>query len=213
MDLQKQFFEQAYKTGSDLWTPINKTIELKNLLHVLPKDAMILDIGCGRGRADFGLVDLGYKVIGLDYVKDIVDNNNDEAKTRNVLERVRFIEGDAEDIPFTDSSFDAVLDIGTSHHFNKEKFLTYTKEVSRIVKQGGYFFFVGLSSQTPKYLTFLPAQSDDHGFNYHGVDYHFFSKEELQTFFGETFDILNIETIEMGEKEKGLYHVALMKRR
>lgn len=213
MDSQKQFFEQAYKTGSDLWTSVNKTIEMKNFLSLLPKEGMILDIGCGRGRIDFALVDLGHKVIGLDYVKDIVESNNDEAKTRNVLDKVRFVEGSAFDIPFADASFDGALDIGVAHHFTKDELVLYRDEISRVLKKGGLLFLVVLAHETPKYLTFLPAQSEVAEFDFHGVHYHFFAKEELDSTFGSTFDLLEHETMELKDKENALYHVRVLKRK
>lgn len=213
MDKQKEYFEQAYRTGSDLWTEFSRKIDLENFLKHLPKDAMLLDIGCGRGRVSFSLVEMGHKVIGIDYVKEIVEKNNEEAKIRNVLDRVRFIEGNALDIDFDDASFDAVFDIGLSHHFKKQDLEKYAKEISRVVKQRGYMFFVGLSRETPKFMKFLPQQSDDGEFDSHGVHYHFFTQEEIIEYFGETFEIVSTETLQTGEKEKHFYTVSVMKRK
>ncbi len=213
MDKQKEYFEQAYNTGSDIWTLVSKKIDLDNFLTNLPKDAMLLDVGSGRGRVAFSLVDLGYKVIGLDYVSSIVEKNNDEAKTRGVLDKVRFVVGDATDIDFADGSFDAIFDIGTSHHFKKDEMEKYVKEISRVVKQGGYMFFVGLSRETPKYMTFLPQQSEDGEYDHHGVHNHFFTEEEIEKYFGETFEIVSMESMRLGEKDKLFYLIVSMKRK
>jgi SAM-dependent methyltransferase len=53
-----------------------------------------------------------------------------------------FVCGDAQSMPFPDSSFDAVVNIESSHCY--ESMNTFLAEVCRVLRPGGRFFFADL---------------------------------------------------------------------
>jgi SAM-dependent methyltransferase len=79
-------------------------LDRERLTRLLPRDAVILDYGCGQGRLTQELIELGYiNVLGLDSSAEMI---------RIARERVPdagFAETDGEHLPCGDSSIDAVL--------------------------------------------------------------------------------------------------------
>lgn len=185
---QDTFFATAYNTGTDAWTSIPFERRATEIASHLPKGAMVLDIGAGRGNTLYELAELGLRAIGLENNTQLVEKGNEEVKAKGLGESIRFFEGTALDIPFTTGSFDAVIDIGLLHHLKPEDFYLYIEEVARVLKQGGVFFISALSKKTQKYLNWNPSgeQSD---FERDGVRYHFFSHEELQSLLRNHFEI------------------------
>ena len=106
-DVLQRHFETAYRTGTDLWSDTGTMINAKALAEVIPNHGMVLDLGCGRGRFTFELAKHGLRVIGLDIVKDIVKQGNEEVKRRALEKSLRFVEGTGFDVPFAENGFDA----------------------------------------------------------------------------------------------------------
>lgn len=57
-------------------------------LEALPPGGSVLDIGCGGGRATFGLVPPAGKVVGVDHQQGMLDVFSEEARTRGVQSEV-----------------------------------------------------------------------------------------------------------------------------
>lgn len=99
------------------------------LLHSNPNDS-ILDIGCGKAGLLNYLSSMGYKnLYGID--RDIISIT--EAK--KVLENANFCFGEAEDIPFEDSSFDLVVLDQVLEHLHWP--LNAISEIYRVLKDDG----------------------------------------------------------------------------
>jgi SAM-dependent methyltransferase len=94
----------------DFWNQAARTREFthpldrERLTRLLPRDAVILDYGCGQGRLTGELIELGYiNVLGLDSSPEMI---------RIARERVPdsgFAETDGSRLPCGDASVDAVL--------------------------------------------------------------------------------------------------------
>jgi ubiquinone/menaquinone biosynthesis C-methylase UbiE len=67
----------------------------------------LLDVGCGTGVVSITAARLGAKVTGLDLTPELLQRARENARISEVA--VEFHEGDAEDLPFADASFDVVL--------------------------------------------------------------------------------------------------------
>ena len=181
----QRFFETAYKTGSDVWTHIPYLNKGSLLTKKLSRNSLILDIGSGRGLWAFHLVSLGYRVIGLDTVGDLVTKTNEEVKNHKLIGRARFIAGSALDIPLTDESFDAVTDFGLLQHLAEEEQAVYARELLRVLKPGGYLLLVMLSKETRVFLGFSPKESVTGIFDKEDIHYHFFTEEGIEQLFGD----------------------------
>lgn len=183
-DAQKDFFEIAYRTGSDVWTHIPYHSTALRMVPALPKDSFVLDIGVGRGLWLHKLVAEGYRVIGLDYISDIAKKGNADLKLEGLGDRARFIHGDVLDIPFADHTFDLVTDIGVLQHLTHGQWNQYMSEIIRVARQDGYVLNVSLSKETLRFLGFSPKHSAEASFEKFDVSYYFFTNAELNELFG-----------------------------
>lgn len=96
------------------------------------KDKVCLDAGCGSGRYVQAMLDLEAKeIVGIDLDPAVAKKNiyNPKAKV---------MEGDIREIPFPDSYFDFICCNGVLHHLENPP--EVIKELSRVLKKGGYLF-------------------------------------------------------------------------
>jgi SAM-dependent methyltransferase len=67
----------------------------------------VLDVACGNGNAALAAARRFCQVTGIDYVPELLDRARQRAHAEGL--EATFLEGDAEDLPFPDASFDVVL--------------------------------------------------------------------------------------------------------
>ena len=88
----------------------------------------VLDVCCGPGMLAQGAIARGAQAVGLDF-------SNVVELARKVVPTAQFQQGDAQDLPFPDNSFDAaVCGYGLMHVPDAEKVL---REMQRVVRPGG----------------------------------------------------------------------------
>lgn len=93
----------------------------------------LLDVATGPGYVAGVAAQRGANVIGIDFSTAMI------AQARQHYSMVDFREGDAEDLPFADGSFDAVvMNFGLLHLGRPERALT---EGHRVLRPGGRFAF------------------------------------------------------------------------
>ena len=85
------------------------TQQLGNLIDLQPGQR-VLDVASGSGTSALFLAEhFGVDVVGIDYGRSAVAAANTAANDASLADQVRFEVGDAEQLPFTDNSFDALL--------------------------------------------------------------------------------------------------------
>ena len=111
---------------------MQSVIALLNAAHVT-KGTRMLDVACGPGYAAAAAAALGASAIGIDFSSAMIE----EARDR--FPGIEFQEGDAEQLSFEDSSFDAVvLNFGMLHLARPEQALA---EAHRVLRPGGRVAF------------------------------------------------------------------------
>ncbi len=100
----------------------------------------VLEVGCGRGGgASFVRRYHGVKqMTGVDFSKKAVRFCLD----RHQVDGLSFVHGDAEALPFADQSFDAVINVESSHCYRSMP--AFLEQVNRVLRPGGYFLFADL---------------------------------------------------------------------
>lgn len=105
---------------------ISRTAMNERFLKDISKDASILEVGCGAG-CELGLLRGFTNLKGVDINPKAVEFCRDKG--------FDVIQGDAESLPFEDSSFDLVMTNGLLIHMPLEKLSTVMAEIVRISRQ------------------------------------------------------------------------------
>jgi ubiquinone/menaquinone biosynthesis C-methylase UbiE len=97
----------------------------------------VLEIGCGHGGgASYLTRTLGpTSYTGL----DLNPAGIALCRKRHNVPGLDFVQGDAENLPFPDESFDAVINIESSHNY--PQFPRFLAEVVRVLHPGGHFLY------------------------------------------------------------------------
>ncbi len=112
--------------------------EYLDRLNISPS-ARVLDIGCGTGvvtRSIAARSGFAGHVVGLDYSPKLIDVANRLAAEEGVADRVTFEVSNAEELPYSNSEFDAVVAHTAISHVSDP--LALLKEAARVVKPTGY---------------------------------------------------------------------------
>jgi 2-polyprenyl-6-hydroxyphenyl methylase/3-demethylubiquinone-9 3-methyltransferase len=97
--------------------------------------ATVLDLGCGAGFLANDLARAGHRVVGLDLSNEALA----VAARHDETGRVRWLRGDAYELPFPAASFDAVCAMDLLEHVEEPGRII--AEAARVLTQGGLFFF------------------------------------------------------------------------
>lgn len=93
----------------------------------------VLDVGCGPGYVSAAASERGAKPIGLDFSAEMI------AIAKKMWPRIEFREGDAQNLPFADATFDRVVaNFALLHLANPQRAMA---EAARVLKAGGRFGF------------------------------------------------------------------------
>ena len=102
----------------------------------------VLDVATGHGNTALAAARRFCEVIGIDYVPAVLEDGRKRAVAEGLL--IDFQEGDAEELPFPDASFDYVLStLGAMFAPDQEK---TANELLRVCKPGGK---IGMANFTP----------------------------------------------------------------
>jgi len=140
------FMDWAYEEDPPVALPLAASDEPNrahiNLYHRTATQAdlsgkRVLEVSCGRGGGASYLVRTlrPASYTGL----DLNPNGIAFCQKRHNLPGLNFVEGNAEDLPFDDQSFDAVLNVEASHLYLQ--FPRFLAEVARVLRPGGDFLY------------------------------------------------------------------------
>lgn len=108
----------------------------------IPREARILDAGCGGGRNIRYLLDAGYDVAAVDADAVSVDEVRRLAAELNPsLPASNFRREAVEALTFDDASFDVVVSIAVLHFARDDaQFEAMLRSMARVLRRGGAFF-------------------------------------------------------------------------
>jgi SAM-dependent methyltransferase len=119
----------------------------------------ILDVGCGSGALDRALarrLGAGTPITAMDLNQGLLSEAIDLAQSDGLGERIRFIRGSAEALPFSDASFGSAFSITVLEECDAAKAI---REMMRVVKPGGRVGVVVRAIDMPQWWSFpVPAR-------------------------------------------------------
>ncbi len=134
--LETQMVEKGYnQIAQDYYSnrDINKfSSELESFSKLIPKDAHVLDVGCGAGipTAKF-LSEKGIKVTGIDISETMLK------LARQNVPQAEFIKMDANKLEFSENLFDGIISVYTLFHIPRKNHLDIFKQFYRVLKPEG----------------------------------------------------------------------------
>jgi SAM-dependent methyltransferase len=136
--------QAAWSTGN--YAVVGTTLQIvgEDLCEALDlrPGATVLDVAAGNGNATLAAARRWCHVTSTDYVASLLESGHARAAAEG--HTVRFMEADAENLPFDDASFDVVLStFGVMFTPDQAK---AAKELARVCKPGGK---IGLANWTP----------------------------------------------------------------
>jgi ubiquinone/menaquinone biosynthesis C-methylase UbiE len=107
---------------------------------VLLQGSEVLEVGCGRGGGSSFVKRYHHpkQLTGVDFSAKAVRF----CQENHAVDGLSFVHGDAEDLPFDDESFDAVINVESSHCYGSIP--VFLREVHRVLRSGGHFLFADL---------------------------------------------------------------------
>ncbi len=137
--------QAAWSAGN--YAVVGTTLQIvgENLCEALDLRAgsRVLDVAAGNGNATLAAARRWCDVTSTDYVSTLLESGRARAQAEG--HTIRFQEADAENLPFTDGSFDAVMStFGVMFTANQDK---AASELARVCKPGGR---IGLANWTPE---------------------------------------------------------------
>ena len=110
VELEPSYFQlQAYLGATEHMGGQKATNELITLCHIT-KNKHILDIGCGTGTTSTHITKThNSTVTALDINQKMIQWTKEKAKTEDVADKVHLIVADAQNLPFKDNLFDAII--------------------------------------------------------------------------------------------------------
>ena len=133
----KQVQQKTWSEGdfSIVATPAALVGELLcEALDVMPGER-VLDVACGSGNATLAAARRAGadQVVGVDYVPELLERGRERAAAERL--DIEFVEGDAEELPFEDASFDVVIStFGAMFAPDQER---TASELLRVCRSGG----------------------------------------------------------------------------
>jgi len=123
---------------------LNWGMSEKLVSEVDPKPRQrVLDVACGSGTAALVAERRFCEVTGLDYVSSLIDRARLRAEANG--QDIKFIVGDAQEMPFPDDYFDCILSVyGVQFAPDQEK---TAAELIRVCKPGGV---IGIAGPAPE---------------------------------------------------------------
>jgi ubiquinone/menaquinone biosynthesis C-methylase UbiE len=137
--------QAAWSTGN--YAVVGTTLQIvgENLCEALDlrSGARVLDVAAGNGNATLAAARRWCEVTSADYVPSLLESGRARAQAEG--HTIKFQEADAENLPYPDASFDAVLStFGVMFTPDQDKAAT---ELARVCRPGGR---IGLANWTPE---------------------------------------------------------------
>ncbi|AXF56332.1 class I SAM-dependent methyltransferase [Salicibibacter kimchii] len=137
--VQDTFSAAAEKYVNSTLHAKGKDLQALATTNKLTGEEVVLDIATGGGHVANALAPLAKEVTAMDITVEMLESAETFIRG-NGHDNVRFVEGDAEGLPFADEAFDVAVSRIAAHHFSRPD--VFLQESFRVLKSGGSFFLL-----------------------------------------------------------------------
>ncbi|MDI6654508.1 MAG: class I SAM-dependent methyltransferase [Candidatus Hydrothermarchaeota archaeon] len=175
----KLAWEEEYKRHGTLWRGIPDVGDIESLVQ---RGVKILEVGCGNGKTLDQLLERGYDAVGIDVAREALKFGG-----RNLVSDVR-------QLPFSNSSFDAVVCRFVLEHLYERERAQAIAEMRRVLRQSGLLFLTAFSTEDMRCSQSKknPPVEQNTFKRASGIIYHYFTELELRNLLGK-FQILDFK--------------------
>ena len=121
---------------TEFWQEVFR-IELDYIERHLPRGGEVLSVGCGPAMIESALSERGFRVTGLDVSREALDCAPDSVRT---------VAARAEDMPFPESSFDAVIYVASLQFI--ENYRKAIQKTTRVLRPDGTLLVMLLNPES-----------------------------------------------------------------
>ena len=156
--------------------------ELNNFISLLPKNARILDVGCGSGKDVQYFIDYGFQAVGIDASENMIK----EAKKK-------VADGDFKimnlfSLDFPKESFDAAWVLDTVSFIDKADMPKFLSSIYDVLKSNAVIFISARQGVGETEIEYEKLGNSK-------INIAFFYQEEMEELLGKNgFEILNLFT-------------------
>lgn len=140
MSKSERFWEEGY-SDPKVWTMGGPSVEVYEIEQALPRNANVVDIGCGEGRNALFLALRGHKVTALELSPSAVKKLRSVAHQYSL--NIEVIEGRIEDF-VPDQTYDLALAHSSLHFVTKDVWVPLLAELRRRTNPGGFHNFTSI---------------------------------------------------------------------
>ena len=178
-----------YNSSYDEW--------LNKYMHLLKKDNLIIELGCGRAYCSNYLFDNEFRnIIACDFSEEVLKIVN---KENPFLKTLLFDMRNG--LPFENNSINVIIADLSLHYFDLSTTTFVFDEIHRVLKDDGYLI-ARVNATNDKLHMPDNAEEIEKNFFYDGNIYkRFFDKQDFETLL-ENFKIHNLEQKNMSRYEK-----------
>ena len=188
----RNYWNERFASGGEIWgiEPSKTAYYALKLFKNLDLKTVIVP-GAGYGRNTKLFSDAGFNVVGVE-ISDIAVKEARKFDTRTKFYRKTVLEIDS-----INGKFDAIYCFNLLHLFKKKERLLFIEKCNRVLKVGGFVFFVVFSDKEESFGRGMKVEENTFE-SKPGRIAHYFTREDLLLHFNK-FDVIEIG--EMEDKE------------
>ncbi|MGH7661301.1 MAG: class I SAM-dependent methyltransferase [Vulcanimicrobiaceae bacterium] len=140
---QQEAVLERFTRQAEHWGHLPVTDDLLSILDRIDvgKNDRVLDVAAGSGLLSRALAPRAREVVAVDITPAMLENAR-QAASREGITNVRFVEGEAESLPFQDGEFDLAVTRFSLHHIADPQ--RAVLEMTRVVRKGGRIAIIDL---------------------------------------------------------------------
>jgi SAM-dependent methyltransferase len=168
--------------------------------ELLPQGSSILSLGSGPGLDEVYFAEHGYQVTASDFSKNSVNHIQGLARKGGLSNLDAILLDLTQPFPFEDSSLDAVYAHMCLHYFSNQEMETLLKEISRVLRPGGFFLMLTRSVEDWKFTgasTSKKTSEEDTLQDSRGLKARFYSEASLSDLVKEPLSIRKIWLLDL----------------